>query len=58
MSVTPPDYPLPSYPFQSPSLKPMTKELTTSKCNIWRACVKEATIECHYDNRPYSPYFR
>lgn len=31
-----------------------TKELTQRKCNIWRACVKEATLSAAFYSRPLS----
>lgn len=36
--------------------KNQTRNLTTGKCNIWRACVKEATIRAKYQGGIFSEY--
>lgn len=39
---------------QYPLVIDRTRTLTEGKCNIWRACVKEATISAAFYNRPVS----
>lgn len=42
----------PRFPGQYPLVVDKTRTLTASKCNIWRAMVKEATISAAFYNYP------
>jgi hypothetical protein len=44
----------PRYPGQYPLIVDRTRTLTVSKCNIWRAMIKEATLDAAFYDRPMS----